>query len=456
MAIAKDALSTSNLASYTHTPVGTPRGVLVMIPNESATDQVTGVTYGGVAMTEIDLSPLLASGSEGGGCYGYFLGSSVPTGAQTVAATISVGSPHIITMTVTADTDTEIVTTGTINETAVTGDRTGTLSTGGRSTVVVEVGWCSASAATSITQITGWTAHNESDEGAEVNFRYSYDTVGTSDVTFGVTVGGTEDVAVLAAAIGEVVSGSTYTLDAAAASYTYTATAAGLEFDRLLNADAASYTYTATAAGLEFDRQIAADAASYTWTATDAALEYDQQLVAESAAYLWTATDAALEYTPAASTYTLDADGAAYLWTASDAGFTYVSLARDELKYGAAPHTLSPARVRAKYEEIEEIDRRIKAKEEVQREKIRSQQEAKRQLAELQEKKRQTKTIAERRRKLEARIEAYQSEITDLRTAMVAMLDEIEEARRARVEFELQQTIADRRRRMLLLIAAAS
>jgi hypothetical protein len=123
------------------------------------------------------------------------------------------------------------------------------------------------------------------------------------------------------------------------------------------------------------------------------------------------------------------------------------------LTYGAAARSKTYERkVRAKYEEFEEIDRRIKAKEAAERESVRKQQEAKRQLAELQEKKRQTKTIAERRRKLEARIEAYQSEIIDLRTAVVAMLDEIE---RARVEAELQQ-IADRRRRMFLLIAAAS
>jgi hypothetical protein len=465
MAIAKDALSTSNLASYTHTPVGTPRGVLVMIPNESATDQVTGVTYGGVAMTEIALSPLLASGAEGGSCYGYFLGSSVPTGAQTVAATISVGSPHIITMTVTADTDTEIVTTGTINETAVTGDRTGTLSTGGRTTVVVEVGWCSASAATSITQITGWTAHNESDEGAEVNFRYSYDTVGTSDVTFGVTVGGTEDVAVLAAAIGEVVGGSTYTLDAAAASYTYTATDATLSRDLSIVADQGGeggdgvYLYTASDADLTRDMPLSAEAAAYTYTASDAGLEYvpigsTYTLDADGAAYLYTATDADFVYVQLTH-YLLDADSAAYVWTATDVAMEYSGAQQARpLTYGIGP--LSPARVRAKWDEIEEIDRRIKAKEEVQREKIRSQQEAKRQLAELQEKKRQTKTIAERRRKLEARIEAYQSEITDLRTAMVAMLDEIEEAGRAREEFEQQQMMADRRRRMLLLIAAAS
>jgi hypothetical protein len=121
------------------------------------------------------------------------------------------------------------------------------------------------------------------------------------------------------------------------------------------------------------------------------------------------------------------------------------------LTYGAG--RLSPARVRAKYEEIEAIERHIRAKEEAEREKVRKQEEAKRQLAELEEKKRQTKTIAERRRKLEARIAAYQSDIADLRTTILVLMDEIE---RARVETELQQTIADRRRRMLLMIAAAA
>jgi hypothetical protein len=121
------------------------------------------------------------------------------------------------------------------------------------------------------------------------------------------------------------------------------------------------------------------------------------------------------------------------------------------LTYGAG--RLSRKHVQTKYEIIEAIDRRIAAKEEAEREKVRKQEEAKRQLAELEEKKRQTKTIAERRRKLEARIAAYQSEITDLRETMNALLEEIE---RARAQVELQQTIADRRRRMLLLVAAAA
>lgn len=75
--------------SWTHTPVGTPAGVIVMITQgENQADQVVGVTYGGVAMTRVNYQ-----GQAGGGdptaTYLYFLGSSVPSGAQTVAIDIN-------------------------------------------------------------------------------------------------------------------------------------------------------------------------------------------------------------------------------------------------------------------------------------------------------------------------------------------------------------------------------
>jgi vacuolar-type H+-ATPase subunit I/STV1 len=120
------------------------------------------------------------------------------------------------------------------------------------------------------------------------------------------------------------------------------------------------------------------------------------------------------------------------------------------LTYGAAP--LAPAKVRAKYEELDAIDRKIQAKEEAERENVRKQEEAKRQLADLESKKRQTKTIAERKRKLQARIDAYEAEIEELRETIAALLDEIE---RAKMAFEAEMQLADRRRRMLLMIAAA-
>lgn len=130
------------------------------------------------------------------------------------------------------------------------------------------------------------------------------------------------------------------------------------------------------------------------------------------------------------------------------------TVAARPLTYGGKPKKREyESKVREHWERIEEIEREIKAKEQAEQENVRKQEEAKRQLAELEEKKRQTRTIAERRRKLESRIAAYQSDISELRTAMADLVGEIE---RARADQELQQTIADRRRRMLLLIAAAA
>ncbi len=81
MSVSEDAVSfrsyTSNTSSTTHTPGGTPTGVLVAIAQQgSGADSVTSVTYGGVG----DL----------GRTYLYFKGSGIPSGAQTLL--ISLGS----------------------------------------------------------------------------------------------------------------------------------------------------------------------------------------------------------------------------------------------------------------------------------------------------------------------------------------------------------------------------
>jgi hypothetical protein len=122
-------------------------------------------------------------------------------------------------------------------------------------------------------------------------------------------------------------SGSTYTIDAASASYTYSATDADLLHGYLIDADAASYAWTAQDATLTRDIPLSAESAAYTWTATDASLEYvpigsTYTLDAAAAAYLWTATDADLVYVQLVHR-TLDADSAAYTWTASDAGLEW-------------------------------------------------------------------------------------------------------------------------------------
>lgn len=80
---------TGNL-EWTHTPVAKMiRGVLVHIAQNgrsSSTQQVSGVTYGGVAMT------LIKERTEGGTrgvVSSWFLGDGIPQGAQTVKATVT-------------------------------------------------------------------------------------------------------------------------------------------------------------------------------------------------------------------------------------------------------------------------------------------------------------------------------------------------------------------------------
>ena len=279
MAVAFDAATNGGAGGFTHTPVGTPLGVLVLIRMLNATDQVTSVTYGGVACAEVALSPLVASGAEGGTCYGYFLGTGIPTGAQTCTVNVAAGTPRATCYTVTAATDTEVVDTTTLDETGVTGDRTGTLSLGGRTCFAAEAIWSGAGAVTGVNPLANWTARQETDEGSETNYGYSYDTIGSADITFGANLTVTDDIAILAVAISEVAGGATYTLDAAAAAYAY--------------------------------------------TASDSSLELGRQLIPDAASYDWAVNDVDLVYTPAGTTYSLDADVAAYLWIANDTDLTY-------------------------------------------------------------------------------------------------------------------------------------
>lgn len=91
MALAFDATSegsysTGTSFSWTHTPVGTPRGVWVgTTEHETESDDVSAVSYGGVAMTLINSVQWI--GAEDGTAKAWFLGTNIPAGAQTVLVT---------------------------------------------------------------------------------------------------------------------------------------------------------------------------------------------------------------------------------------------------------------------------------------------------------------------------------------------------------------------------------
>lgn len=101
--------NTATAATWTHTPVSTPRGVFVAVVQGGATgDQVTAVTYGGVSMTRVR-SDINAT-AELGRTYLYFLGTGIPTGAQTVSVTSSGTTPkYAVSFTFTASADTYVI-----------------------------------------------------------------------------------------------------------------------------------------------------------------------------------------------------------------------------------------------------------------------------------------------------------------------------------------------------------
>lgn len=221
MAIAFDAKSqkagSSNI-SWTHTPVGTPKAIVVSIGNTSSTDIVTGVTYGGVAMTEVSGSPLLNT-NEASSVHVYFLGANIPTGARTVTVTHSftVIGATCISLTATADTTQVQAVNVDINSTSVA-NPSDTLELGSVTCWVVETFMSGQDANSGITPLSGWTSQLEYDEGTVCLGVYSYNTVAADDVTIGWTQTA-DDAICIAVGIAEI-SSSSYTLTATVTSFT--------------------------------------------------------------------------------------------------------------------------------------------------------------------------------------------------------------------------------------------
>jgi hypothetical protein len=97
--------------SWTHTPVGTPRGVVVWVFNDGGnTDESTGVTYDSEAVSAQTGGVATHATAEVGHVKTYFKGSSVNTGAVTVVVNRNNNSQFLyaIACTVTAGGDTEV------------------------------------------------------------------------------------------------------------------------------------------------------------------------------------------------------------------------------------------------------------------------------------------------------------------------------------------------------------
>lgn len=187
------AYSTTNL-SWTHTPIGTPRGVIVWVfQYNNGGDHVVSVTYGGVSMTEVTGSPRIKVTGELMVVYAYFLGSSIPTGAQTVAIAVDAGTEYkkARAITLTATGDTSITDTTTIGSDSVA-NPSGTLSLGGVESICLQGYISGHDDPASVTSFSNWStspapARSAYDFGTEVAINEVYGPVSTSDVTMGAT-----------------------------------------------------------------------------------------------------------------------------------------------------------------------------------------------------------------------------------------------------------------------------
>lgn len=252
MAVAHDAAFelvrtlTTNPFSWTHTPVGTPRGVVVYIEHDtSATDHVTGVTYGGVAMARVVRATDTAA--EPGAAEMWFLGASIPTGAQTVEVTLSTGTDdnfHCVSATVTASDDTEVVDFDGVSEDA--SNPAVTLAYAGRTCISYVGAHLGGSNIADYTEKSGQESVHTHDWGILQSQFSRQTTPGTSDFTAGWDRATADDAALVAVAVSEVAGGGAITLTADAASFAL----GGGFIGYVMPAAAAAFTLTGRAADL--------------------------------------------------------------------------------------------------------------------------------------------------------------------------------------------------------------
>lgn len=186
--------------TFDHTPIGTPRGIVVLIMNNaSSTDVVSSVTYGGVAMTRVRTDADTAN--EQMRTWVYFLGSSIPTGTQTVSidATTTI-APECFCVSVTADGDTEVQDHDGVSENAANPQVT--LSYGGKTCIAFGIIGSGLASTSSLTKLSGMSQLEWFDFGQQVCEGARQTTPGTSDFTYGYTAS-IDDVAMSVVAITE-------------------------------------------------------------------------------------------------------------------------------------------------------------------------------------------------------------------------------------------------------------
>lgn len=193
----------------THTPVSTPRAVLIyVIGNSSNANGMGTVDYGGTNIPIVGSAPVINAG-EGGNVYSYFLGNGIPTGAQTVTiSTANVGASAkiagIITLTALQNTTINCIKTLSSNNIS---NPIVTLTLSGSSSFCSIGFWSGQNDPTGVTPFPAWTSRDEQDFGNTVGAVYTFNTIGTIDVNSAGWLQSGDDAAMMAISITEIPSG---------------------------------------------------------------------------------------------------------------------------------------------------------------------------------------------------------------------------------------------------------
>lgn len=197
--------------TWTHTPTGTPRGVIVFAQNTgTAADWINGaVTYGGVALTRVPTNGwAVDSAAETASIYAYFLGSGIPTGAQTVSIdhdNAIFGTKWACCITLTGAADLEVVASGKIE--ADTANPSITLDSGSRTAIKLFNLFSGQDAIANITNPAGITRVYAAKYASEIRCRVvGYRTTPASGSEVVNQTATSDDCAMIGLAIAEVVA----------------------------------------------------------------------------------------------------------------------------------------------------------------------------------------------------------------------------------------------------------
>lgn len=212
-----ETTGTANPTTHTHTPNDTPAGVVVtIVHSQSALDIVTGVTYGGVAMTRIATAQ---TPNDDGQSYLYFLGSGIPTGAQTVSVARSEATTliHVVCSTISGDGDTEVIDFDTEVGNAAAPDPQDNLAYAGRSALTYGATYHGSTTAQPLTEFAGMVRIHDHGliSGNDQSVHSRSFNPQTDDFTFGYTANTKEQFAMVTAAIALVAASDPTSVSAA-------------------------------------------------------------------------------------------------------------------------------------------------------------------------------------------------------------------------------------------------